>query len=147
MTRRFIRYFTAIAALAMPALAQDAKQPPIRPLAKAHATSVELLGAVSQVRALPDGHVLVNDNLGRKVAMYDKSLANPVVVADTTSATRYATTSRAPIVHRSAPAPSSTALRPTSAASSLSRRASSSAITPDASAPSSIIRSCDRPRP
>ena len=37
----------------------------------------------------------MNDNLGRKVSLYDKSLANPLVVADTTSATANAYSSRA----------------------------------------------------
>ena len=69
--------------------------PAIRPLAKATATSTELLGAVSQVRALPDGRVLVNDNLGRKVVLFDAGLTKSTIVADTTSATANAYSSRA----------------------------------------------------
>lgn len=69
--------------------------PAIRPLAKATAKSAELLGAVSQVRALRDGRVLVNDNLGRKVVLFDAGLARFTVIADTTSATANAYSSRA----------------------------------------------------
>ena len=69
--------------------------PPIRPLGKVQATSADLLGAVSQVRALPGGRVLVNDNLGRKVVLFERGLGSFKVVADTTSATANAYSSRA----------------------------------------------------
>ncbi len=69
--------------------------PPIRALGKATARSTDLLGAVSQVRALPGGRVLVNDNLGRKVVMFEPGLGSFKVVADTTSATANAYSSRA----------------------------------------------------
>jgi hypothetical protein len=69
--------------------------PTIRPLGKATATSAELMGAVSQVRALSDGRILVNDNLGRKVVLLDASLSRATIVADTTSATANAYSSRA----------------------------------------------------
>lgn len=69
--------------------------PPIRSLGKVTAASTELLGAVSQVRALPGGRVLVNDNLGRKVVLFDPTLATFKIVADTTAATANAYSSRA----------------------------------------------------
>lgn len=69
--------------------------PPVRPLGKVTASSGELLTAVSQVRALPDGRVLVNDNGGRKIVLFDAGLAAFTVVADTTSATANAYSSRA----------------------------------------------------
>ncbi len=69
--------------------------PPIRPLGKATATSTDLMGAVSQVRALPGGRILVNDNLGRKVVLFEPGLSASKVVADTTSATANAYSSRA----------------------------------------------------
>jgi hypothetical protein len=50
---------------------------------------------VSAVRALPDGHLFVNDNSGRKVVLYDATLASFKVIADTTSATANAYSSRA----------------------------------------------------
>lgn len=90
-----------LAALSAPgaALAQEpappAAMPPIRPLGKVVASSTELLTAVSQVRALPDGRVLVNDNGGRKVVLFDPALSSFTVVADTTSATANAYSSRA----------------------------------------------------
>ncbi len=61
--------------------------PPIRQLGPVTAVAKEPLGAVSSVRHLSDGRVLVNDILGRRVVMFDSSLATVTVVADTTSAT------------------------------------------------------------
>jgi hypothetical protein len=61
--------------------------PPIRQLGPVTAVAKEPLGAVSSVRHLPDGRVLVNDILGRRVVMFDSSLSTVTVVADTTSAT------------------------------------------------------------
>jgi hypothetical protein len=39
------------------------------------------------VRHLPDGRVLVNDIIGRRVVMFDSSLSTSTLIADTTSAT------------------------------------------------------------
>ena len=61
--------------------------PPVRPLGPVTAVAKEPLGAVSSVRQLPNGRVLVNDIIGRRVLMFDSSLSNVMVVADTTSAT------------------------------------------------------------
>ncbi|HCU10725.1 MAG TPA: hypothetical protein DGB72_01200, partial [Gemmatimonadetes bacterium] len=61
--------------------------PPIRQLGPVTAVAKEPLGAVSSVRQLPDGRVLVNDILGRRVVMFDSSLSTVTVIADTTSAT------------------------------------------------------------
>jgi hypothetical protein len=96
-----VRFTAALALVAPAAFAQptgpqlNAALPPVRTLGKTIASSTELLGAVSQVRALPDGRVLVNDNAGRKVALFDKSLQTFTIVADTTSATANAYSSRA----------------------------------------------------
>jgi hypothetical protein len=76
------------------AAAQAAKLPPVRPLGAVERTSTELLGAVSTTRALSDGRVLVNDIIGRRVLMFDPTLASFTVVADTTSATGNAFSSR-----------------------------------------------------
>lgn len=95
MTSRLVRSLIALTAVATAASAQSTPLPAIRPLAKAKAVSTELLGAVSQVRALPDGRVLVNDNLGRKILLFDAGLTKSSVVADTTSATANAYSSRA----------------------------------------------------
>ena len=69
--------------------------PPIKPLGAVFAKSKELLGAVSAVRALPGGKVLVNDINGRKVVLFDSTLSSSTLVADTTSATANAYSSRA----------------------------------------------------
>ncbi|HEV7387362.1 MAG TPA: hypothetical protein VGN73_02000 [Gemmatimonadaceae bacterium] len=61
--------------------------PPIRQLGPVVAISKDSLGAVSSVRHLPNGRVLVNDIVGRRVLMFDSSLTSVTVVADTTSAT------------------------------------------------------------
>jgi hypothetical protein len=61
--------------------------PPIRQLGPVTAVAKEPLGGVSTVRPLPDGRVLVNDILARRVVMFDSSLTTVTVIADTTSAT------------------------------------------------------------
>jgi hypothetical protein len=61
--------------------------PPIRQLGATMAASKEPLGNVVAVRHLPGGRVLVNDPGTRRLLTFDSTLANPVVVADSTSAT------------------------------------------------------------
>jgi hypothetical protein len=61
--------------------------PPVRPLGPVTAVAKEPLGSVTTVRHLPDGRVLVNDIVGRRVVMFDSALSLVSVVADTTSAT------------------------------------------------------------
>src|SRR3990170_2590210 len=61
--------------------------PPVRQLAPATTATTEKLGAVSAVRHLSDGRVLVNDIIGRRVLLFDSTLKTFTVVADTTSAT------------------------------------------------------------
>lgn len=61
--------------------------PPVRQLGPVTAVSKDSLGAVSGIRALPDGRVLVNDIVGRRVLMFDSALSLVTIVADTTSAT------------------------------------------------------------
>jgi hypothetical protein len=75
----------AFSAVANPIFAQSL--PPIRQLGPVTAVAKEPFGAVSSVRHLPDGRLLVNDILGRRVVMFDSSLATVTVIADTTSAT------------------------------------------------------------
>src|SRR3954468_12052009 len=60
---------------------------PVRQLGPVTAVAKEPLGAVTTVRQLPDGRILVNDIVGRRVVMLDSSLSSLTVVADTTSAT------------------------------------------------------------
>ena len=61
--------------------------PPIRQLGPVTAVSKDSLGAVSSIRHLPNGRVLVNDIIRRRVVMFDSTLSSVTVVADTTSAT------------------------------------------------------------
>jgi len=78
----------ALAATNSVALAQSL--PPVRPLGPVLGRSTEPLAAVSQVRALPGGRVIVNDNTGRRLAMFDSTLSLLSVIADTTGATAHA---------------------------------------------------------
>jgi hypothetical protein len=78
---------TAIALAAVASSICQAQLPPIRQLGPVTAVGKEPLGAVSAVRQLPDGRVIVNDILGRRVVMFDSSLSTFTVIADTTSAT------------------------------------------------------------
>ncbi|HEU4748177.1 MAG TPA: hypothetical protein VFS56_06720 [Gemmatimonadaceae bacterium] len=67
--------------------APSAQQQAVRQLAPATTATTEKLGAVSAVRHLSDGRVLVNDIIGRRVLLFDSTLRSFTVVADTTSAT------------------------------------------------------------
>jgi hypothetical protein len=68
--------------------------PAVHPLGPVLATSTEPLAAVSQVRALPGGRVIVNDNTGRRVVLFDSTFKTVTVIADSTSATATAYGSR-----------------------------------------------------
>jgi len=68
---------------------QPSERPPARPLGQALATS-DPMGAISAVRQLPGGRVLVNDPARRRVVMLDSNMKLIKVVADTTPATQNA---------------------------------------------------------
>lgn len=68
---------------------RPATLPPLRALGPALASSGPL-GALSAVRALPGGRVLVNDPATRRVLMLDSTMKIVAVVADTTAATQKA---------------------------------------------------------
>ncbi|MBX9928449.1 MAG: hypothetical protein K2X99_05985 [Gemmatimonadaceae bacterium] len=74
------------AAAATSTLAAQGRPAP-RQLGAPTATSTTTLGSVNHVRALPGGMLLVNDALRRQVLLFDESLGNPTVVADTSAAT------------------------------------------------------------
>jgi hypothetical protein len=65
----------------------QSQMPSIRQLGPVTAVGKDSLGAVTTVRQLPNGRVLVNDIVGRRVVMFDSSLSSLSVIADTTSAT------------------------------------------------------------
>lgn len=88
MNKSFLASIGAISAIALTGSLCAAQQlPPIRALGPIVHTAAEKLGAVSTVRQLPDGRVLVNDIVGHRVLMFDSTLATATVVADSTSAT------------------------------------------------------------
>src|SRR3954464_4087140 len=85
MYKSFGLSIIALAALNSPAAAQSL--PPVRQLGPVTAVAKEPLGAISGIRQLPDGRVLVNDIIARRVVMFDSTLSSINVIADTTSAT------------------------------------------------------------
>jgi hypothetical protein len=66
--------------------AEAQQLPPVHPLGSVLSVSTEPLGSVSQVRALPGGRVIVNDNTGRRVVMFDSAMKVVTVIADSTGA-------------------------------------------------------------
>ena len=78
---------TPLALRAQIELAHQQKLPPVRQIGPITARSSEPLGAVSTAVPLPGGKVLVNDILNRRVVMFDSTLGQVTVVADSTSAT------------------------------------------------------------
>jgi hypothetical protein len=79
--------FLLVGASVAGAQAKGPELPPIRQLGAITATAKEKFGPVSTIRPLSDGRVLVNDQFGRRVLLFDAKLENYTVVADTTSAT------------------------------------------------------------
>jgi hypothetical protein len=77
----------ALIAFAVASSVCQAQMPAIRQLGPVTAVGKDALGAVTTVRPLPGGRVLVNDIVGRRVVMLDSSLSSLTVIADTTSAT------------------------------------------------------------
>ena len=81
-----IRY-TPLAALLIATPAMSQTLPPVRPLGQTVARTTEQMGSVSTAISLPGGKVLVNDILKRRVLLFDSTLTNFTVVADSTSST------------------------------------------------------------
>ena len=74
-------------ALASTRAVSQSTLPPVRQLGPVTAVAKDSLGAVSGIRALPNGRLLVNDIVSRRVLLFDSTLSLVTVVADTTSAT------------------------------------------------------------
>jgi hypothetical protein len=87
MTKSVFAAMTFAATVGAAPLCFAQSLPPIRQLGPVTAVSHDSLGAVSGIRALPNGRVLANDIVGRRVLMFDSTLSLVMVVADTTSAT------------------------------------------------------------
>ncbi len=69
--------------------------PAIRRIESAQAISTETLGAISQVRALSDGRVLLNDGARRRLLIFDTTLTKATVVLDSIAEVENAYGSRA----------------------------------------------------
>jgi hypothetical protein len=78
----------------LPSLVAAQQQPAIRPIGAIAAKSSVAWNNIVGVRALPNGRLLVNDIVGRKVVLLDSTLTQLSVVADTTSATATAYSGR-----------------------------------------------------
>ncbi|MES2359295.1 MAG: hypothetical protein V4529_13255 [Gemmatimonadota bacterium] len=87
------RFFITLTLAGGPLVAQSTL-PPVRPLGQITVASPSEFASISSVRALSDGSVLVNDLTGRKVTLLDPTLAHSTVIADSTSATSMAYSSR-----------------------------------------------------
>jgi len=88
---RFVR-LTVMAIVPSIALAQENAQqqkptvgPPIQRIATASALSTETIGAITGVRELPDGRVLMNDGQRRRLVLMDTMLKTVEVVLDSLS--------------------------------------------------------------
>jgi len=80
--------FVVAGTLLAPALTLSAQnRPPIRPLGQVTATTSETLTAVSNIRAIPGGRLLVNDAASRRVLLLDSTMKVLAVVADSTPST------------------------------------------------------------
>ncbi len=80
--------FVAAVAAVLAGTAGAQSLPPIHTLGGVLATSVDSLGAVvPSVRALPGGGVLVNDVLDRRLILFDSTLHQTKIVADSTPST------------------------------------------------------------
>lgn len=81
-------------ALIAGSLSAQSSLPPVRPLGAVVAASASEFASVAAVRALSDGSVMVNDLTGRRVTLLDPTLAHGTIIADSTSATSMAYSSR-----------------------------------------------------
>jgi hypothetical protein len=86
MTNKYLALIVVALAVGTDSVCQ-AQMPGIRQLGPVTVVGRDSLGAVTTVRQLPGGRVLVNDIVGRRVVMLDSSLSSLTVIADTTSAT------------------------------------------------------------
>ena len=81
---------SAAAQSAPPGTGKGLDLPPIRQLGAVSATAKEKLGNVTALRPLSDGRVLVNEPSSRRVLLFDATLQDFTVVADSTPATNNA---------------------------------------------------------
>jgi len=63
------------------------KPPAVRQIGRLEHMTTDPLASVGTALAMRDGRVLVNDRVALRALLFDSTLAHPIVVADTTSAT------------------------------------------------------------
>lgn len=83
--RRGITSALALAAAAGPIRAQRPLAP--RPIGAVEHFTTDSLASAAAALQMPGGKVLVNDITGRRLLLFDSTLAHPYIVADTTDAT------------------------------------------------------------
>jgi hypothetical protein len=71
--------------VAFPAALSAQQAPAVRLLAAPDASTKPVIGMAAAVRQLPNGGVLVNDIVKRQLVLFDNSLANATIVADSVS--------------------------------------------------------------
>ena len=77
-----------VVAMAAAGATSDAQKPPaIRQLGRLERVSSDSLASVAAAVPLSGGRVLIHDVVAHRVLLLDSTLRNPVVVADSTSAT------------------------------------------------------------
>ncbi|MEK7403215.1 MAG: hypothetical protein AABZ80_12740, partial [Gemmatimonadota bacterium] len=76
---------TTMRVMAAPQLPTFAQGPPVRRITTAAAVSKEPIGAVSAVRELPDGRVLLNDGTSRRLLLLDTNMVTERVILDSAS--------------------------------------------------------------
>jgi hypothetical protein len=74
-----------LAIAALPAVLSAQQAPAVRLLAAADASTKPVLSIAAAIRQLPNGGVLVNDILKRQLVLFDNTLANATIVADSVS--------------------------------------------------------------
>ena len=86
--KKFVAAIILVGALAVVSpLCLSQTLPPIRQLGPVTAVAKDTLGAVSGIRALSNGRIMVNDIIARRVLLLDSTLSVITVVADTTGTT------------------------------------------------------------
>jgi len=83
-----------VLALAGRSLLAQSALPPVRSIGSITAASPSEFASISSIHVLSNGSVMVNDLTARKVSLLDPTLAHSTVIADSTSATSMAYSSR-----------------------------------------------------
>jgi hypothetical protein len=82
-----VRRGMIVAMLALPCWTSAQQLPAVRQVGRLERVTSDSLASVSEALAMRDGRVMVHDRIGRRVMLFDSTLAHPSVVADTTGLT------------------------------------------------------------